>query len=61
MLTRLAQSPAKIGSQMPVEFAVRMIAISREVYGAQLIGYRCCVYAAIKRHDDAKMLQRGCI
>jgi tryptophanase len=55
MLTRLAQRPAKIDSQMPVEVEVRMIAISRKVYGVQHIGYRCCVNAAIKRHADANL------
>jgi tryptophanase len=55
MLTRLAHRPAKIGNQIPVEVEVRMIAISRKVYGVQHIGYRCCVNAAIKRHSDANL------
>jgi hypothetical protein len=55
MLTRLAQRPAKIGSQIPVEVEVRMEAISRKVYGVQHIGYRCCVNAANWRQDDANL------
>jgi hypothetical protein len=55
MLTRLAQSPAKIGSQRPVDDEVRMRAISREVYGAEDIVYRCCIRAAIKRRTDADL------
>jgi hypothetical protein len=55
MLTRLAHRPAKIGNQIPVGLGVRMSAISWKVYGAQHIGYRCCVNAAIKRHNDANL------